>query len=117
MNDSEITREMEIRPSSTLLWIAVLASPLAFAIQFESRFALVQWACFNHRGWVLVVISITSLVASAAAAVLGWVSFVRLDPVVQRARFMALSAMILGAAFSLAIVANAIPHLFLGVCD
>lgn len=117
MKDSEITTDLAIRPSSTLLWIAILASPLAFAIQFESRYALVQWACFSHRGWVLAVISITSLLAAAGAALLGWVSFARLDPSVQRARFMALAALILGVGFSLAILASGVPHMFLGACD
>lgn len=117
MSDAEITRDMDIRPSSVLLWISILAGPVSFAIAFQSRFALVQWACFNHRGYVLHVITLTAFLACAGGALLGWVGFARLDPAYHRARFMAMSGFILSAIFALTTLANAIPHLFLSPCD
>ncbi len=106
-----------IRPSSVLLWITIATGPVAFAIQFQSRFALVEWACGNHRGWVLTVIALTALVATVGSALISWTAFTRLDPVYQRPRFMAMAGFILSATCALAIVAQAIPHAFLGVCD
>lgn len=117
MTDAEITREFAIRPSSTLLWISIWAGPVAFAVDMQSRFALVQWSCFNHREWVLHVITITAFVAAAAGAALAWVAFSRLDRNLQRARFMAMSGFILSVSFAVSIVANAIPHLFLSPCN
>ena len=102
---------------SFLLWTVNLSGPVAFAIAMQSRFALVQWACFSHRGYVLHVISLTAFIAAAASALLAWVAFARLDRTLQRARFMAMSGFILSATFALSILANAIPHLFLGPCD
>ena len=130
-----MSHEIAIRPSSTLLWISIIAGPVSFAVDMQSRFALVQWACFNHREWVLTVITLTALIAAAGAATLGWVAFTRLGgrelvtgtPVeglpeagptaMHRARFMALCGFILGTIFALSIIANGIPHLFLRACD
>ncbi len=113
----EITRPLDIRPSSYLLWIVNLTGPIAFAIDMQSRFALVQWACFSHRAYVLHVITLTAFLAAAASTLLSWVAFNRLEPVHHRARFMAMSGFILSATFALAILANAIPHIFLTPCD
>lgn len=109
--------EVTIRPSSVVLWITIAAGPVAFAIQSQSRFALVEWACGNHRGWVLTVIALTALVATIASAMVSWSAFTRLDAVFQRPRFMAMAGFILSTTCALAIVAQAIPHAFLGACD
>jgi hypothetical protein len=117
MTDAEITRDIEIRPSSYLLWISIFAGPVSFAINMQSRFALIQWACFGHREWVLHVITLTAFLAEIGGAVLGWIAFVRLDDRFDRARFMAMSGFILSAIFALTTLALAIPHLFLRPCD
>lgn len=107
----------EIRPSSTLLWISIAAGPVAFAVNQLSQYALVGWACVNHREWALYVLALTSFVAAVAGAVLGWIAFSRLDRTLQRARFMAMSGFILGAIFALSILAMAVPHLFMSPCN
>lgn len=117
MRDAEITKEFDIRPSSTLLWISIFAGPVAFAVDMQSRFALVQWSCFNHREWVLHVITITAFIAAAAGAALAWIAFSRLDRNLHRARFMAMSGFILSASFAFSIAANAVPHLFMSPCN
>jgi hypothetical protein len=117
MTDAEITREFEIRPSSTLLWIAIWAGPVAFAVDMQSRFALVQWTCFNHNEWVLHAITITAFLGAAAGAALAWIAYNRFDRDLHRARFMAMSGFILSVSFAVSIVANAIPHLFLSPCN
>lgn len=117
LKDAELTKELFIRPSSVVLWITIATGPVAFAIQFQSRFALVEWACGNHRSWVLTVIALTALIAAAGSAVVAWSAFVRLDPVLQRPRFMAMAGFVLSCLCALAIIAQAIPHAFLGACD
>lgn len=117
MRDAESMKDFDIRPSSTLLWISIFAGAVAFAVDMESRFALVQWSCFHHRQWVLYVITLTAFVAASAGAALGWVAFSRLDRTLQRARFMAMSGFILSGFFAFSILANAIPNLFLTPCE
>ena len=117
MSENEITKDFDIRPSSIALWISILSGPVAFAINLESRYALVQWACFNHRTWSLHVISATTLVASIGGALLGWAMLGRLARDAERERFMAMSGFILGAIFALTTLANWIPQFFLTPCD
>ncbi len=112
-----MNKAIEIRPSSTLLWITILTGPVAFVINFQSRYALVEWACTTHRGWVLPVIAATALVAAIASSLVAWSAFTRLDASFERARFMAISGFILSAIFALTIIANELPHLFLRSCD
>ena len=106
-----------IRPSSTLLWITILTGPVAFAINFQARYALVEWACGNHRDWALRLIAVTALVAAIASALVAWSAFTRLREEQERARFMAMSGFILSAVFAMTIIANELPHFFLGSCD
>lgn len=115
--DAEMTREIVIRPSSVLLWISILTGPTAFAIAFQSRYALVQWACGNHKDWVLHVIALTALIACVGSAAIAWAAFVRLDQPLQRARFMAISGFIISGIFALALIANWIPQFFFHPCD
>jgi hypothetical protein len=117
LKDAELTKDIDIRPSSILLWISILAGPVSFIIDFQSRYALVQWACGNHRDWVLVLIAVTSLIAAIGGAFLGWSAFTRLDATLERARFLAISGFILSSIFALTIIANEIPHIFLRSCD
>jgi hypothetical protein len=117
--DSEITKDIEIRPSSIALWSAILAGPFAYATAHQLRFALVQWACMNHASWVLLAIAAALLIIPIGGAIVCW----RFSPapeedrVGNRVYFMAVSGFILNCAFALGIIANAIPHFFLLACD
>ena len=112
-----MNKAIAIRPSSTLLWITILAGPVAFIVDFQSRYALVEWACENHRDWVLRLIAVTALVAALASTWLAWTAFTRLHDEFGRARFMAMSGFILSAVFAMTIIANELPHFFIGSCD
>ena len=116
MSENEITKDIEIRPSSWVLWISLLAGLAAFAINFQARYALVQWACFNHREWVLYVIAATAFVTIAAAATMAWIARSRLGDY-QRPRFMAMTAFIINCAPLLALIAQVIPQIFLRSCE
>ena len=117
--DSEITKDIAIRPSSISLWSAIFAGPVAYATTHELRYALVQWACVNHASWVLLAIAAALMIIPIGGAVVCW----RFSPappedhVGGRVYFMALAGFILNCAFALAIIANAIPNFFLRPCD
>ena len=117
--DSEITRDIDIRPSSITLWTSILAGPVAYGVAHELRYALVQWACMNHASWVLLAVAAVLLIIPIAAAIVCW----RFSPAPEEDRvggrvyFMAVAGFILNCAFALGIIANAIPHFFLLACD
>ena len=116
---SEITKDIDIRPSSIALWSAILSGPVAFAVTLQLRYALVQWACMNHSSWVLVAIAAALLLLPIGGAIVCW----RFSPAPDddriggRVYFMAIGGFILNCAFILAIIANAIPDFFLRACD
>jgi len=119
MMREEITKDIEIRPSSISLWSAILAGPIAFAVALELRYALVGWACVNRSTWVLTAIAASLLLLPITGAVVCW----RFSPAPEEDRvggrvyFMAMGGFILDCACILAIIANTIPDFFLHACD
>src|SRR3954452_501942 len=111
---AEITKDLEIRTSSVVLWFALLLPPAAWAADLQLRFALIQWACANGREWTLTLFSAPLLLLAIVCAVIGWRHANDDHP---RIKFMALSALALGFAFSLAIIAATLPDFFLRPCD
>lgn len=117
--DSEITKDIEIRPSSIRLWSAIAAGPFAYAVTHQLRYALVQWACMNHASWVLLVIDAILLIIPIGGAIMCW----RFSPAPEEDRvggrvyFMAVAGFLLNCAFAVGIIASAIPQFFLLACD
>lgn len=111
---AEITKDLDIRSSSVALWLALLLPPAAWAADLQLRYALIQWACANNRGWLLTLVSAPLLLLAVVCATIGWRYAGDDQP---RVRFMALGAVALGFAFSLAIIAATIPDFFLRPCD
>lgn len=109
-----ITKDFEIRTSSVVLWFALLTPALAWAVDLQLRYALIRWACANHRGWMLTLFSAPLLLLAIVCAVIGW-RYANDDH--PRVKFMALGALALGFAFSLAIIAATLPDFFLRPCD
>jgi hypothetical protein len=116
----ETTHPLHVRGSSVALWFSILSGPFAWAVDLEARYALVPWACSSGSSWVLAAFSIGAIVLSLIGAFVGWTHVVPAaepDRVPMRIRFMALGGLSLGLIFALTIIAGAIPHFFLGVCE
>jgi hypothetical protein len=111
---AEITKDLEIRTSSVVLWFALLAPAAAWAIDLQLRYALIQWACTNHRQWLLTLFSAPLFVLALSGGIIGW-RYANDDA--PRVKFMALGAIALGFAFALAIVAGTLPDFFLRPCE
>ena len=117
---AEITRDIEVRPSSVALWSGIMAGPVAWAVDLELRYALLPWACRSGFRWVLTAISVPLLLLCAAGFFLAWRGWAAgEDESVRpmRVRFMAVGGMLLSAAFFLTIVAGTIPDFFFRPCD
>jgi hypothetical protein len=111
---AEITKDLEIRTSSVMLWLALLAPPLAWAADLQLRYALIEWACANHRQSLLTLVSAPLLLVALSGAIVGW-RYAHHDA--PRVKFMALGAIALGCAFALAIIAATLPDFFLRPCE
>ena len=106
---------MDASQGNVRLWTGVLAGPIAFASALEAKFALLQYICRNHAIWILWLITILGLLVTGFG---GWCSSggTGFSPS-GRPRFMAIAGLIINTVFALAIIAMAIPDLFLRPCD
>jgi hypothetical protein len=107
------------------LWTGILAGPIVWLISFEANYALNPWACIFETKLALYIVSLVALIISAASGLLAWRQWKELGAewpgeaggTLARSRIMAISGVLLSAMFSLVIVAQAIPEIFLEACQ
>ena len=114
MDASERHIKLHIRPSSVALWTGVLAGPIAWAADLQARYALVKYVCANGAEWIMWVITLAALLVTAFGALCAWRGWIDDTP---RVRFMAVGGLLISGMFALAIIAMAIPDIFMRACD
>src|SRR5436190_12867681 len=112
----ETTKPLAIRPSSAPLWTGIFAGPFAFAMAFETQYAVIGWICDHKAEWIFWAITILALLICAFGAFESWRGLQNGEDT-KRVRFMGISGIALTAAFALSIIAMAIPHFYLGACE
>jgi hypothetical protein len=107
------------------LWIGVLGSAVVWAVQLQTSYAMVPWACSSGHRWLLPAVSLAFLIA---AAIPGLISFKlwrrtssgrvseRESRGDGRRRFMAMLGMMDSAVFFLLILAQGLPVFFIHPC-
>ncbi len=111
-----------------LLWVTVLAGPLAWALTEQASYALAPTACFLGRPLLLYLVPLSTLLIVVPAAFLArrlWQKeppgppekTEKGEPEESRSRFMALAGFWLCIGFALAILATGMPPLLLRVCQ
>ena len=114
----------------TILWIGVLAGPLAWAALLETNYVLSYVACEQRQTWMLHLAAAVALALVAVAAAFSWraaphgLTYERerdsstepVDTAIIRARFMAIGGLALCAWFAIVIIAMEIPVLVLKPC-
>jgi hypothetical protein len=118
-------RPQRVERRDVLLWLAVLAGPLAWAAQLQINYAFAPTACDLGGKTLLHLVSLGAFLVAAAGALLARIWWKKLpdgsaemgDAEESRARFMALSGMMLGAFFAIVIAASDVPNWTLRVCD
>jgi hypothetical protein len=118
---------MTARPErgDVLLWVAVLAGPLAWALTELLSYGIAPTACWSRNKLMLHLVPLGALLIVAAGAAIAWRrldgepagSTEKGDFQESRRRFMAAAGFWLCLAFALAILATAIPPMILRVCD
>ena len=99
---------------NAVLWLGALGGPVAWLIDLQVRYAAVQYVCNHHAPWLMWAVTLAALALAVIAAL---AAFAHRHSEVKRVRFMALAGGAVSALFSLAIIAMAIPDLFLRACD
>jgi hypothetical protein len=118
-------REPPVERRDVLLWLSILAGPLAWALHQQVSYMLTPTACVEGRKWMLHLAFVACLLLAAGGALLAWRIWKDLpggstekgEEKASRSRFLALSGAVMSASFILVIVAAEVPNLVLGVCD
>jgi hypothetical protein len=107
------------------LWIGVLGSAIVWAIQLQTSYAMVPWACSSGHRWMLPVVSFAFLVVAAVPGLIA-LSIWRKTSSPRRSeresrfqgrrRFMAMLGMMDSAVFFLLILAQGLPVFFIHPC-
>jgi len=108
-----------------LLWFAVLAGPLAWALTEQLSYMLTPTACWTGQRILLALVPLGTLLIVLAGALIARSRWKREPegstekglPEDSRTRFMALAGFWLCVAFALVILAESVPTLVLRVCD
>lgn len=108
-----------------VLWMAVLAGPLAWVLAEQVSYMTAATACWLGRPLLLYLVPLGTLGIAGIGAAIGWSGWQRQpegssekgDTRDTRRRFMAIAGFWMCLGFALAIVAFAIPPLLLRVCD
>lgn len=103
------------------LWAGLAAGPLAWATLLESNYVLSYVACEQRHTWMLHLSTAVALAIVGAGAWGAWAGAPPWGGSTSaagegRARFMAISGLVLCAWFALVIVATEIPVLVLPPC-
>ena len=107
------------------LWIVVLAGPVVWLCSFEANYALAPWACTFQSKVALYLVSLLALALCAASLVFAWKLWKQFGAewhaqdagAIPRARAMAISGIVLSAAFFIVVLAQAIPEFMLESCQ
>ena len=121
--ESDLRSDAPDLPPVLLQWVAFLGAPVVWSGAFFVSYALVPTICQRGGLWILQVIPMVGFLLILGAGGLAWRNWNRLagqegDPErrVERARFMALSGMVLGVGFGLLMIAQVIPTFAIHPC-
>ena len=107
-----------------LLWFAMLAGPVALALNLGVGYALVKWACAGDHGLVLTALAAVSMALALAGTWVGWSCRAQLaganehgGRIVDRSYFVAIVAVGFSLMNALLIVMQAYATVVLSPCE
>jgi 1,4-dihydroxy-2-naphthoate octaprenyltransferase len=98
-----------------VVWLGVLAGPLAWTAHLLVAYVLVGVACATGRGWPIHLVTLVAIVATVAGGVLAY-RLSRRPDLTQGSHFAALAGVLLSAMFGFAIVMESLPTFGVGPC-
>jgi uncharacterized membrane protein len=106
-------------PGTAPLWAGLLGAPLAWALQLQITYALVERICWNGKHFILHLTTLATLLVAVACAMVCWMYVPRHDrtgPGEPRIRFLSLFGLLTSALLALVIVAQGIATFFIDPC-
>jgi hypothetical protein len=108
-----------------LLWLGLLLSPVAWAVQLQSAYILTVYACQSANFLPIHIVSFAALILSLIGAAISWRRWKKAGSKreidesigIKRKRFMAILGILNGALFSLLILAQWVPSIIGVPCD
>jgi hypothetical protein len=114
------------RAGFLLLWAGVLMAPIAWLIQFEARYALVQWVCARHNRLPLHLLSGFFFLIMMAGGIFCWRFWRREGKTApqeegsiphERNVFLSLLGMLSSSLFALVLIAQTIAQIMVDPCQ
>ena len=107
-----------------VLWLVVLAGPLAWLLGLTAQYSLVRVACAKGTMLPLHAVSVATLALALGGAAVGWREWRRTgrqwpgegDGTLPRSRFMVVLGLLASAFFTLVILAQWLTNFFLNPC-
>jgi len=111
-------------PGAAALWVAVLASPIAWFTYFSGAFALAPEACGHLGKTVIWVVALAAILLIAAAGTYSWKTCKAFSrereprrPQADNRRTMTMGGIALSGFFLIVMLAQLIPNLLIGGCE
>ena len=111
---AETAKEFKEGARPGLLWLSVLAPPMAALVQLQANYALVLWACGRGREWPLHLVSALALLVCVGSGLLAFRNWRMAGALwadggagpLPRSRFMAAVGMLVSSHSLLVVVAQ-----------
>lgn len=109
----------------SVLWTGLLAGPVIWLVYLQLNYALVPWACRNGNKFVLLLVTVVTLVMTAGTGVIAWRAWILTGATNETeeggpigwSRFMTLAGIGMAALITLLVAAGLIPILIYQPCD
>jgi len=114
------------RSGVLLLWVGVLMAPIVWLVQFEVRYALVEWICARQSRIVLHLLSVFFFLTMVAGGMFCWRCWSRERKIAppeeessprHRNVFLSLLGMLSSSLFALVLIAQAIAEVMVEPCQ
>ena len=122
---AELEKTVRSSEAPPLVWWTMFAGPLAWACDLGFSYVLAQHACSTGHHYVLHVITVVCALVALSGCAAGWRAYNALPEEateegmrpMDRAHFQVLFGIVFSLAFTVVIVAEAVPRWILNPCQ
>ena len=125
MNMAELDKTVRAREAPAMVWWTMFAGPWAWACDLGFSYLLAQHACSTGHHYVLHVITVVCSVIALSGFAAGWTAYSALPEEaneegirpIDLTHFQVLIGIVFSLAFTMVILAEAVPRWILNPCQ